>query len=328
MTKELDGLKSLQDWQVNALKLRQQGYKSRAIALEVLGRKTAKSSVNYFFNDYDSGKYELVDLPPKKELQVLYFDLENSPEQGYFWNRWKTNISEIQVERYSHLLSVAYAFNDGEVKSTRLTQRDVQNEDDLTAVVDIVQAINKADIIVTFNGKKFDLRVLKTRMMKWGLPPLKPVKHIDIYQIAKQQMRFPSNSMDNISKYLGYSIIKTETGGFQLWKSCLSKNPDEAEKALRDMEIYNQQDIAVTRNLFKQFQGWSTGVNVGVVVNQKQPENQTLRCTKCGGDDISVIEDGFAYTATSGFQLYRCGNNNCRGVSRISGNGKNLVGVI
>lgn len=327
MTKDLNELKPLQDWQVKALKLRQQGYKSRAIAQEVLGRKTAKSSVNYFFADYDNGKCELVDLPPKKELQVLYFDLETSPEEGYFWNRWGVNIAECQVKRYSHLLSSQWSFNDGDVHSSCLTFDDIRGEDDLTAVVDIVQAINKADVIVTFNGKNFDLKYLKTRMMKHGLPPLKPVKHIDIFQIAKSQMRFPSKSMQNISKYLGYSILKHETK-FELWERCLSEDKDVSDKAMLEMKEYAEQDIVVTRNLFKQFQGWSTGVNVGTIINHQQPENETLRCTKCGSDDISVIEDGFAYTATSGFQLYRCGNNSCRGVSRINSSGKNLVGVI
>ena len=84
-------------------------------------------------------------------------------------------------------------------------------------------------------------------------------------------------------------------------------------------------DITVTRNLYKQFQGWSTGVNIGAIVNQLTPESQTLRCTKCGSDDM-FVEDRFAYTATIGFQLYRCGC--CRGVSRINSRGDKLVGVV
>ena len=292
---------------------------------------TRKSTVNYFFEDYDKGLYETSEEHPakaKSPLNILYFDLETSPELGWVWGRWKQNLGDVQIERYSHLLSASWAFNDGEVQSVRLTPEDVKNEDDLTVVVDMVKAINNADIIVGFNSKKFDIKVLKTRMIKWNLPPMKPVKHLDIMQIAKAQMRFPSNSMDNISKYLGYSELKIATGGFDLWKRCMNyRDVEECDKALKEMELYNKGDIEVTRNLFKKFQGWSTGVNVGTMVNNLSPHNATLRCTKCGSDDI-FLEDGFAYTASSGFNLYRCGNTECRGVSRISSSGKNLLGVV
>lgn len=338
-------MKELKDWHKQALKMREEGYKSRAIAEKLLGKESSKSSVNYFFNDYDNGLYSLIEKErkslngvslsecfsikaleiPKKELKLLYFDLETSPEEGYFWNRWKTNISEPQVKRHSHLLTASWAVNDGEVQSTKLSHKEVMSEDDLTSVVNMVQAINSADVIVGFNSKKFDIKYLKTRMIKWDLPPLKPVKHVDIYQIARAQMRFPSNSMNNIAKYLGYSVLKQQTGGFDLWRRCLSEDKLVSDLAMEHMESYNIVDITVTRNLYKQFQGWSTGVNIGAIVNQLTPESQTLRCTKCGSDDM-FVEDGFAYTATIGFQLYRCGC--CRGVSRINSRGDKLVGVV
>lgn len=34
------------------------------------------------------------------------------------------------------------------------------------------------------------------------------------------------------------------------------------------------------------------------------------------------------YTSANSFNLYRCGEDSCRGVSRITKNGKNLVGVV
>lgn len=303
-------------------KLINEGHSQRSACL-VLG--VARSTMQDYLKRIVDFKQEVLEIP-NKELKVLYWDLETSPELGWVWGRWKQNLGDIQVERYSHLLSASYAFNDEPVQGSRLSVEDVANEDDLTVVIDIVQAINKADVIVSFNGKKFDLKVLKTRMIKWGLPPLKPVKHLDVMQIAKAQMRFPSNSMDNIAKYLGYSELKVATGGFDLWKRSMNhRNHIECDKALESMLHYNKGDISVTRNLFKQFQGWSTGVNIGAIVNQLTPESQTLRCTKCGSDDM-FVEDGFAYTATNGFQLYRCGC--CRGVSRINSRGDKLVGVI
>lgn len=313
----------LKEWQREALELRSKGFSSRAICREFGWEETKKSTINSFLQRYDALN-EVVEDDVKK-LKVLFFDLETSPEEGYFWNRWKTNIAEPQVKRYSHLLTASWAVNEGEVQSTKLSHSEIMSEDDLTSVVDMVQAINSADIVVGFNSKKFDIKYLKTRMIKWNLPPLKPVKHVDIYQVSKSQMRFPSNSMNNIAKYLGYSVLKQETGGFDLWRRCLSEDKGISDTAMKHMENYNQKDIIVTRNLYKQFCGWSNGVNVGTIVNQLNPEATTLRCTKCGSDDI-FVEEGFAYTATTGFQLYRC--TDCRGVSRINAKGDKLVGVV
>lgn len=324
------------------------GLSSRKICDKLGWDRTRKSTVNQVYNRFllsCGEKHKGLLESPKLEAQVcteplptssyqasgynphgvniLYWDLETSPEEALVWGRWKQNVADCQVKRYSHILTCSYAFNDGEPIGVKLTPEDVQNEDDLTAVVDMALAINHADVIVTFNGKKFDLKYLKTRMLKWGLPPLKPVKHIDLFEQAKRHFRFPSNSMDNICKYLGYSTLKIKTD-FDLWKRCLSTNDNISSIALEEMLKYNKKDVDVTRNLHKGMNGWITGTNIGTIVNHKQPENSTLRC-KCGSDDIQP-EQGFHYTSMNGFQLYRCVS--CRGVTRINIKGDKLVEVV
>ena len=44
-------------------------------------------------------------------------------------------------------------------------------------------------------------------------------------------------------------------------------------------------------------------------------------------DNVFMI-DGLSFTSANSFNLYRCGEDSCRGVSRITKNGKNLVGVV
>ena len=58
-------MKELKDWNKQALKMREEGYKSRAIAEKLLGKESSKSSVNYFFNDYDNGLYSLIEKDRK-----------------------------------------------------------------------------------------------------------------------------------------------------------------------------------------------------------------------------------------------------------------------
>ena len=66
--------------------------------------------------------------------------------------------------------------------------------------------------------------------------------------------------------------------------------------------------------------------NLGVITNEVT-ENKTLRCSHCGSDDIFPMNQK-TYTSVSSFDLYRCGNASCRGISRIDKSGKNLLGVV
>lgn len=314
----------IKDWQKRALELRSQGLRSRAIAEQLLGRETAKSTVNDFFKRYDS----LNDVVEKGNKPVtIFFDLESSLMLGYFFKLWDENISFRRVKKQSHLLSAAWAFDDEGVQGCRLTPEQVRDSDDLTIVVNMIEALNKADHMVTFNGKRFDVKLLNTRAIQWGLPPIKPIKHTDLFEQAKKVFKFPSNSMQNISMYLGEEG-KLQTGGSDLWERCAEwENYQQCNNALEEMLLYNKQDIEATRDLYKRFQGWMKGIpNHGTMSNELSG-NHTLRCTHCGSDSVFMI-DGLSFTSANSFNLYRCGEDSCRGVSRITKNGKNLVGVV
>ena len=290
------------------------GYSQRK-ACEILG--IARSTMQ------DALKREIKD-ERAIGTQILFWDLESSLMQGMFFGLWGENIQFKRVTKQSHLLTASWAFNDDEVQGVRLTPQDVETGNDLEVVVKMIQAINSADVIVTFNGKRFDCKLLNTRALFWGLPPIKPVKHIDLFEQSKRLFKFPSNSMQNISLYLG------ENGKLQnssdLWERCSdSSNYIVCDNALDEMLTYNKRDIVATRDLFSRFQGWMKGIpNIGFIENEKQ-HTEHLRCVHCGSEDVDKMQNK-TYATVSSFDLYRCGD--CKGISRVNKNGKHLVGVI
>ena len=311
------------EWQKKALELRKQGLSSRRICDKLGWNRSKKSTINFFFAKHDNDDV----TPQTGKPKILFWDLESSLMEGYFFGIWQQNIPLTRVKKQSHLLTASWALNDGVVQGVRLTPEQVRVSDDLDVVVKIVQAINEADLIVTFNGKKFDVKLLNTRALFWGLPPIKPVKHIDLMEQSKRLFKFPSNSMQNISMYLGEDG-KIATSGTRLWERCAEwENYQTCSNALEEMLTYNGQDIEVTRDLYYCFQGWMKNIpNLGTITNEVSG-NHTVRCSHCGSDNVSHRNDK-TYTAVSSFDLYRCGEENCRGVSRITKSGKNLVGVI
>ena len=345
------------EWKDEAISMKAQGFSTRYICRSLFSNENYRNRLNAFFkredisdeiyhqacqielnkqietsvsgNDYTD--WEVKEKPSlgevKKEPRLLIWDLESSLLEGYFFRIWQENIPMRRIKKQAHLLSASFAYNDEHVQGYRLTPEQVRTGDDFDVVCKVVEAVNNCDLMVTFNGKRFDVKLLNTRALFWGLPPVKAPKHIDLFEQSKRVFKFPSNSMQNVSMYLGEKG-KLETSGSNLWERCAEwENYEECEKALIEMVTYGNQDIEATRDLYKRFQGWMKGVpNLGVITNEVT-ENKTLRCIHCGSDDVFPL-DQKAYTSVSSFDLYRCGNESCRGISRVTSNGKNLTSVI
>ena len=175
------------------LELIEQGYSQRS-ACEVLS--LSRSSVQRYLkklNELNITVDSVVTTVDDK-VNVLFWDLESSLMEGMFFRIWQENIQFKRITKQSHLLTASWAFNDEPVQGVRIAPDDVATSNDFDIVVKMVQAINKADVIVTFNGKRFDSKLLNTRALFWGLPPIKPVKHIDLFEQSKRLFKFPSNN--------------------------------------------------------------------------------------------------------------------------------------
>jgi predicted RNA-binding Zn-ribbon protein involved in translation (DUF1610 family) len=97
---------------------------------------------------------------------------------------------------------------------------------------------------------------------------------------------------------------KVETGGFELWKQCMSGK----KSAWRKMVKYCKQDIILTEKVYKKLLPYiHNHPNLEVYVDGD--ENQ---CPKCGSEKI--VKQGFVYTNRSKFQQYSC--KSCGGWSR------------
>lgn len=314
-----------QSWHTKAVELSNMGFSGREIA-KALGR--GKSQINDYLKHLREKDLE-VEVNEEKKLNILYFDLESSLMGTLTFGLWNQNISGNRITKHSHLLSNSWAFNDEPPQGVRLSPEDVAEGNDLLVVVDTIRAIEKADLIVSFNGKKFDVPLLKTRALLHGLPPIKFPPHLDLMQEAKRNFRFPSNSMQNISLYLG-EHGKLATSGRNLWERCYHfQNYDDCNDALAQMLEYGLRDIDATRDLHKRMQGWfKSPVNIGLITKEingvNTKDNHDLLCPHCSSKDVDKIGSK-AYTSVSSFNIYRCGNSVCRGLSRDNAAGTKLV---
>ena len=266
-------------------------------------------------NDYSAWEKEEKHIvnKAKSPVKTLYFDIETTLAKSYHWGQWQQNLSVKQQIQESHMLSHAWAWGDGEVFSSVLTPEEVLNQDDERIVYEIWSLLDNCDVVVAHNGKRFDVKKVNGYFLKYGLPKPSSYKVIDTLEIAKKHFNLPFKSLEYLAKFLNVEL-KQDSGGIQTWIDCDRGDPE----ALATMEFYNRGDVVTLREIHNKLRGWdNNGVNIALY-----NDNHDTLCTHCGGDDISVITDKFAYTPNRKYQVYRC--NSCKAVLR--GNKKEGVG--
>lgn len=70
----------------------------------------------------------------------------------------------------------------------------------------VAESLASFDILIAHNGatgRGFDVPFLQSRLARWGLPAFPRKKMIDPVQIARNQFRLSSNSLESISAHLG-----------------------------------------------------------------------------------------------------------------------------
>lgn len=289
-------LKNNKDWKQQAIALADTGDISwRAIAREL---QMAKSTVSDYLREYFKAKN--IDSKHKKEkvptnARILLLDLECAPTTAYVWGRWDQTVSQKQVVEEGYLLTYSAKWL-GE--NTILSNRIKTKGDDSELVLELAELMDQADVLVAHNAKKFDIPLIKTRMLELGLTPNLPAKVVDTLKIAKAEFKFPSNSLDNIAAYLGLSR-KVEHSGFELWKRCM--NMEDA--AFDEMLEYNIQDVLVLEQVYLKLRAWhKTHPNLSIYHEDNEP-----RCVCCGSDDLVKVNKKYK-TQTSSYDILVCGD--------------------
>lgn len=248
-------------------------------------------------------------------MRILFWDIEMRPNEGYFWSLWPEAIPTIQLKTAQRPMSWAARWND----QKRVHYMD--ERDGYQAMLDgIWTLLDEADAVVSWNGKGFDSKHMRTAFTMAGMKPPSPFREIDLMQAVKSQMKFQSNKLDFVAKELGVGQ-KIVHDGFQLWLDCMGI-PDydpmtaswddivaarEAAQARMDaawkkMRQYNIHDVNLLVDLYDILLPWIPNHPSVSLINGVWDG-----CTQCGSTDVQ--KRGFSYTNAGVFQRYRC--NSC-----------------
>ena len=134
--------------------------------------------------------------------------------------------------------------------------------------------MDKADIVVAHNAKKFDNRVAAARFMYHGFLPPSPFKTVDTLTAARRYFKFTSNSLNDLCQMLGLGE-KPKTTHASLWHDCLNGDA----KAWKKMVKYNNQDVVLLEKLYLKLRPYITNhPNVSI----EKPDG----CPRCSGNNL------------------------------------------
>lgn len=236
-------------------------------------------------------------------MKLLALDIETRPALAFVWRVFKENVGVDQIVDPGGVISYAAKWigEDGvEFKSD-------YHDGHKKMVKGLWKLLDEADVVIHFNGKRFDIPHIQREFVEAGLLPTSPFKQIDLLQTVKTQFRFLSNKLAHVSVQLGLEG-KVEHEGFLLWLKCM----DGDEDAWGRMKEYNIQDTILLEDAYNILRPWiKAHPNTAI-------EEDMDACPKCGSDHLQAR--GWAYTRQSKFRRYQC--QDCgswlRGTSRKS----------
>jgi hypothetical protein len=200
------------------------------------------------------------------------------------------------VKDWSILCYAAKWLFEPEIVGAVVTPKEAINREEGSILGGIWKLMDEADIIITQNGIKFDIKRLNTKFLKYGYNPPSPYLNVDTLRVAKDKFSFSSNGLD----FLGKTVLGIE-GKMKMveddWDNCASGNKESLDKML----VYCKKDVApLLEDLYLKFLPWiNNHPNLNIYTNHDRDV-----CPKC---ESTELKWGGQYPTPTGlFHGFRC----------------------
>lgn len=223
--------------------------------------------------------------------RILSIDIETSPVVAHAWALFKQNIAVNQIIEPPRTICFAAKFYDAR-KVHYYSEYEHGHDAMVKAAHDL---LDEADVVMHYNGDRFDLPRLNLEFLLAGHTPPAPYKSIDLLKVVRSNFQFPSNKLAHVSERLGLAG-KVKHEGHDLWIKCLAGDP----KAWAKMKKYNVQDVRLLEEIYDKVLPWISSHPHHALYSGAAEDV----CPNCGS--VRLERRGYALTSLGRFQRYRC----------------------
>lgn len=231
------------------------------------------------------------------DLKILTLDVETKPHLCWRWSLHDTSPVPLSMVKEPGGLICFAARWYGQKKMHFF---DEYTHGHLGMAEAALELLDRADLVVSWNGVSFDEKLLKAMMIEHRLGQPAPYKSVDLMRIVKKHARFMSHKMQHIADRLGVGS-KLDHEGFPLWVGWMQQDP----AAVKRMARYNKQDVKLTEDLFAELRPWIPATTVPATALTGEAIDKIGEfCPWCGSQDIQPM--GSNFTALHEFPRWKC----------------------
>lgn len=225
----------------------------------------------------------------ESKVNVLIIDIETQPNLAYVWRVWDENVAPSQIVTPTNMISFAAKWLGDDVIFFKSEFHNGREE----MVKFAWQLLDKADIVMHYNGARFDIPHLNREFVEQKLTPPSPYKQLDLLQTARRKFNFPHNKLEYVAEALGVGN-KVEHEGFKLWLKCMQGDTEAWDR----MREYNIRDVTLLEDVYAKMLPWiEQHPSIAAITN-------TDCCPSCGSENLD--NRGNYNTKTRSYVQYRC----------------------
>ena len=226
-------------------------------------------------------------------MKILGLDIETAPNTVYVWRLFKYTVSPGEIIQTGRVMCWSAKWYSDEGSEIMFESEYPRRH--RTMLRKVWKLLDEADVVVHYNGARFDIPTLNRDFIKAGMQPPAPYQQVDLLRVARKQFKFASNRMDHLIKELGIGE-KVRHEGHSLWSGCMAGNAE----SWKNMEEYNRRDVEMMEALYYRLLPWiSTHPNHALFKDTTRPT-----CPNCGEDNLQ--RRGFQYTKTQMYRRLQC----------------------
>lgn len=260
-------------------------------------------------------------IPPSK-AKILVLDLETAPSEVYTWGLKDQNIGIEQIKHDQYCLMWAGKFLDEDkvlsdtlINHPKEYKKDFRNDKQIA--LSVRDILDKADIVVTQNGDRFDLKWVFNMFLRHDIDPPSPYHSIDLLKVSRGRFYALSHRLDFRGKQLGLGG-KQPHKGFRLWLGCMAGE----KKSWSTMLSYCKRDVLLTEQYYYKLRPFITN-HPNVNMFHDHGVGGRLKCPACGSGKLKA--KGWRYTNSGKRQRVQCGA--CGHYSTLMGKANNSTAV-